>query len=317
MRIGSDDMLITRLIVSAILVVLIAGTAHAVDVYAIDAYTQDEYWEDQLHSYALGITWIIGPNASYSGISSTVVGLEGISPQTGAHTPRDFTGGEWAVPFDPALWLPPVEVHLGTTARIRAGAGGDTATTVSMAWRSRTDIEVDSRGYPMDGIQMPPMAYDSYGVISDVLDLNGVVGEYVLEMDYSDDARVITGAGWPYTEDGMAALGFLYLGWFEDTPSGGVIPTVREWVNAVDGNSGAGSHAVRNYLGSYDDFLTDPLYSDTSNLSKYLGSWGVDTTGNTMWAILDHNSEFSAVPEPATLSLLGIGGVALLRCRRK
>ena len=311
-RIDPCGLLIARLIIFAISIALITVTVQAVDAYAIDAYTQDEYWEDQLHSYGAAVTWTIGSNASYSGISSTVVGLVGTSPQTGTHTQRDLTG-----PFDLPLWRPSVEGHLGTTATILAGVNGEAETTISMGWRNRTDIEVDSRGYPMDGIQMPPMAYDTYGLISDVLDLNGVVDKYVLEMDYSDDARVITNTGWAYTEEGMAAFGWLYLGWFEDTPGGGTIPTVREWVNAIDGNLGIGSDAVVNYLGSYDDFLSDPLYSDTGNLDKYLGSWGVDTTGDTVWAILDHNGEFGVVPEPATMGMLVIGGLAILKCKKE
>jgi|GEM_PF-2559248 len=304
-----------RLIACAVSVMLVATTAQAIDAYASNSYTQDEYWEDQLHTYGQAVSWEIGAGASYVGTSSTVIGLSGASPHTGTHTARDFTGRYWSETFDPALWRPSTSGHLDTTASIRAGVNGGSATTVSMAWRTRTDIEVDSRGYPTDGIQMPPMAYDSYGMISDVFDLNGVAGAYVLEVSYDEDSRVITNTGWGYTEEGMAALGFIYLGWFEDTPGGGAIPTVCEWVNAVDGNSTTGSGAVTNYLGSYDDFIAE--YTDAAtDLSKYLGSWGVDTTGDTVWAYLDHNSEFGSVPEPATIGMLALGFLVLQRRKR-
>ena len=47
-----------------------------------------------------------------------------------------------------------------------------------------------------------------------------------------------------------------------------------------------------------------------------LGNYGVDTDANIVWAVLNHNSEFSVgiVPEPTGL---GIVGMALLALRKK
>ena len=42
-----------------------------------------------------------------------------------------------------------------------------------------------------------------------------------------------------------------------------------------------------------------------------LGDWGVNTVNHTVWAVVNHNSEFAA-PEPSTLVLLGIGAVTVL-----
>ena len=38
-----------------------------------------------------------------------------------------------------------------------------------------------------------------------------------------------------------------------------------------------------------------------------LGDWGVNTSNHTVWAVLDHNSEFAVTPEPSTLALLAAG----------
>ena len=36
-----------------------------------------------------------------------------------------------------------------------------------------------------------------------------------------------------------------------------------------------------------------------------VGDHGGDHIGNTVWAILDHNSDFAVVPEPSTYALIG------------
>ncbi|MGH8046994.1 MAG: beta strand repeat-containing protein [Chthoniobacterales bacterium] len=92
-----------------------------------------------------------------------------------------------------------------------------------------------------------------------------------------------------------------YLGWFN--------PATMQWVNAVDGNfGGVGSSVGNRAYNSATDF--------------HLGTYGVNTSAGTVWAVLNHNSDFAinlvAIPEPhdygiALAALLG--GIVLLRRR--
>jgi hypothetical protein len=77
----------------------------------------------------------------------------------------------------------------------------------------------------------------------------------------------------------------------------------NKWVNAVTGNTGGTANFV----------------SGAWNASYGLGTYGLDAANNTVWAVLNHNSTFAIVPEPGTITLVGIGLGSLfaLRSRRK
>lgn len=65
------------------------------------------------------------------------------------------------------------------------------------------------------------------------------------------------------------------------------------WVNAVLGNNGVSNTGFIN--GAYDG-------------NPVLGHYGVDTTGGSVWAVLNHNSDFAVitVPEPGSCVLISI-----------
>ena len=101
-----------------------------------------------------------------------------------------------------------------------------------------------------------------------------------------------------------------YLGWLNTA--------TNEWVNAVEGNTGNNATAAQQgFLGSYADFLT--AYQG-EQLADYIGAYGVDAstdpdTGTqtvTVWAVLNHNSDFAIVPEPSTWALVIGGGLVLV-----
>jgi len=120
-------------------------------------------------------------------------------------------------------------------------------------------------------------------------DTPGVHDKYVLQLSYAPVAA--------------AALGDvlnLYLGWFD--------PSDSTWKNAVDGNSDGGTSA-HFVAGAYDP-----------TVDFNLGYYGVDAANSTVWAVVDHNSEFGVAtpaPEPSAGALLACGLALLGRRARK
>jgi len=140
-------------------------------------------------------------------------------------------------------------------------------------------------------------------IFSDVLsisgmskDTNGATAPFALEMNYE-----------------LSAVN-PFLGYSESANVGSAT-----WQNAVNGNIAiAGvqlaSGGELDYQGSFSDFQNDHGY----DLTQYLGAWGVDTTNtHTVWAVIDHNSDFAVIPEPTSLGLLGLGALGLLARRGK
>jgi len=74
------------------------------------------------------------------------------------------------------------------------------------------------------------------------------------------------------------------------------------WVNAVLGNS-SGTPTDRGDVAWNSGFG--------------LGSYGRDTSTGNVWAVIDHNSEFAIIPEPAAWMLLALSGTALVVFRRR
>ena len=291
---------------------LLSGSATGAlgDATAVDNYTVGFYAPAQMAEFGTPVEYVVLNNGSYAGLASRVTASIAGSHLSPAEEDRIYRDPDpYPYPMDPP-YQTPISTFMGTEMIIRGGTNtSGSETTVTMAWRTRTEIEVDARGYPIElyynPMQMPPAAYDSYGMVGDIVDVSGVVGAHVLESEYDDASLIYEQPG--FDEELYASTDRIYLGWLEDEAhkSGGALADYIEWVHATDGNTPVGTETViENYQGSYDDFVAE--YTDFT-AAGYLGSYGVDIVDNTVWAVINHNSQFGAVPEPASVLLLSLG----------
>ena len=163
---------------------------------------------------------------------------------------------------------------LGTSADLISGINTVTGKSLSMQWRLRDGDELAA------------------GLVSDVLNLSGMAEEgeatdqFTLQMTYSADAL----PGGATAETLLADEGKIELVWFNDTES--------VWQNAALGNFGAENDVQFMGVGYSPDGV--------------LGHWGIDLSTHTVWAVLDHNSQFAvAVPEPGTIAMLAAALLSL------
>lgn len=225
----------------------------------------------------------------------------------------------------------------GTTGTIVAGQAS-AATTISVAWRTRTLSESFGTS------TIPPM-HDSpgwAGLSNDVVQVSGMVQTaptlsdgrkptdvYALQMDYSP-AELLRiyhfGATIDWTIQDMIDHQQLRVGYLSAGQNGIIGGTSGEddmWVYASDSIVGTrGAYAVDNFRGDWNAFVTytqEQGHGVTdANLADFLGSYGVDYSStdpskNVAWVVVDHNSQFAVVPEPASFSILGLLSLGLLR----
>jgi hypothetical protein len=178
-------------------------------------------------------------------------------------------------------------------ADIRAGKNnGSSASDFVMQWR--TSNSNDGRQLASEVLNLTGMSPSSGN--------HSQTDPFVLQMTYNQNS--LGGA-----ESALAADGLIDLAWLDTSvnqPNG-------LWVNATLGNFGTGlpGDVFQNVQSSWDAFAAAHLIDD-SNIGDFLGSYGVDITSHThtVWAIVNHNSQFSVVPEPSSWFLLALGAAA-------
>lgn len=186
-------------------------------------------------------------------------------------------------------------VVLGSTFTLYAS----TDMTVQASFRVRTSDETrpSEGGSPA----APPLWTNrSDGVYSDVMKLTGTQGLYLMVINYEYQT-------WPdEVVDVEGGLCFV-----QKLDPNGAGPGQEQWKNAADATWGFETPADREHMLSH--LAVAPIH-DIDDWR--LGLWGVDLDNHQCWAVLDYQGQFSACPEPASMTMLLLGGGMLTAGRR-
>jgi len=280
---------------------------------------------------------------SYSGITMTATdannGSGGFGTYTSAVNLLDLNPGT-------GVWDVPVTFNIHTDQPSGFGPGGaegfgSTISIVAGLASANTNVQISVRK-PNDnevfGFSTVPPAENSpgwYSVLSDVYEITGIAATgpavggktptdvFAIEISYLDNNLANTNTTpEAFMEDYIYEHGNVKLWTESDIANAGELQ-IAFFNSAVDtyseddlGNFGVGSTVIENYQGSWASFAAANSVTD-ANVGDFLGSWGVDTVGNTTWGVFDHNTSFVVVPEPQTFAMLGLGGLLVMRRRRR
>jgi fibronectin-binding autotransporter adhesin len=227
--------------------------------------------------------------------------LAGVNTYTGGTT---ISAGTLIAGNSQALGTAGVSIAAGGTLLTPAGvsvsntrtlAGGTLGFTSNAAVGTVALLAAGSAGAPQTLAPTTDWASEIAGVTySDVLSLTNTAGiAQVLTMDFDP-----TGLD-------QATLDLLQLGRFD--------PGTNDWVNAIEGNTGG---TPTFFSGSWAEYLAATPAATPANS---LGVYGRDTVGNSVWAVVNHNSDFAviAVPEPTTWALVVGAAVTAGLARRR
>jgi hypothetical protein len=214
--------------------------------------------------------------------------------------------------------------------------GGTTSSTLNVTIELREKSEAESFGYHSADHYNNDFLIGHSPLVGGVIRLHGMgiqaanedgrvkTNPFALEGTYTQEDFDAT---YSLTELEELINRCLFLGWLNTAIDGnpGDISDGDRWVHAVQGNfdnmpDNPDRHDFYGvigdaYIGTLDGYLAGTTTS-INGLSKAagemrVGDHGGDPTTNTVWAILDHNSDFAVVPEPSTYAIfLGIFALA-------
>ncbi len=199
----------------------------------------------------------------------------------------------------------------GTNSRIEVVTGNNTAFRTGTSGALRSDLAQGTRpetrysflaGTNTTGVQTISLSFsDISAAVNDDIRVSEII-------NVSGMGNVSGSAKDPFAlQLNIASLpSDAMLGWRNGSNS---------WVNATLGNHGTPGSLAGFYEVSFATFLADN--GGTFNPTTMLGAYGRDTSSGNVWAVLNHNSEFTIIPEPSTALLLGLGLGMMVWLRRR
>jgi hypothetical protein len=222
--------------------------------------------------------------------------------------------------------------------------GGSASSGMDVSIQFRTKSEAESYGHHShDDHHSNNSIIGHSPLVGNVMRLHGMgiqdatedgrvkTNPFALEASYTDADYEATHS---LSELEELINGCLFLGWINPALDGDptTISDGDRWVHAVQGNydnmpdnpNRHDEHGVIGdaIIGSLESYIAGTLTS-IDGLTKAageirVGDHGGDPDSNTVWAIIDHNSDFAVVPEPSTYALIsGIICLSTLIVRRR
>lgn len=208
--------------------------------------------------------------------------------------------------------------------------GGNVSSGMNISIQLREKSQAESYGYHSED------HYNNNSLIGHSPLVGGVMRLHGMGIaDAATDGRVKTNpfalegtytqadfdATYSLTELEELINGCLFLGWLNTAIDGNPndITDGDRWVHAVQGNfdnmpDNPNRHDFYGRIGnpivgSLDDYIAGTATSIPGLLKAAgemrVGDHGGSGINNTVWAILDHNSDFAVIPEPSTYALIG------------
>jgi len=239
-------------------------------------------------------TMAMTSSSSYSGGTAVNAGtiLAGSSAALGSGAVSIAAGGRLELAADSVIANAITDLGTGSFLGTLDFAGGGLARTSTAGGGTLGTLLAGSAGSAASLNPAIAWVAQTSDTASDIMQLTNTSGTaQVLSLTYDPSFA-------------PAAPQDAFLGWLDGS---------NDWVNAIDGNSGGtGSF----FQGSWTDFLAaNPLATPTTAL----GTYGHDSATNSVWAVVNHNSDFAVivVPEPAALPVAGLAAAAALGLARR
>ncbi|MFM1904120.1 MAG: hypothetical protein RLZZ440_2020 [Planctomycetota bacterium] len=261
-----------------------AGTQRASAAIVSRAISGAAGWS--VNGLTIGATIAAGATSAGTAEFDSTGRLNGTYPATFT---LGFQHADQSLPGTAAGDLGTLTWELVTTVTGQAGSG----TTVVDAGMSLAGYGLDSAGPFATRSLLEAGTAEATGPVTMRFDpppTAGLFASDVLTLTGTSPGAVVLSL----TYDAAVAASFsgrdVCLGWLDARQES---PTFGTWVNAIDGNAVNQVTQSEPFAGSWTSYSSD-LGGVTP--ATAIGAWGIDNSSRSVWAVIDHASQFAVIP---------------------